>query len=237
MKQLINNTKTAENVDKLTNSQLENILNTNKKNIFISDTMKISQGAEAIIYKEKNKIIKDRIKKNYRIKEIDEKLRKFRTKREAKILSKLGAINFPVPKLININLKKNIIEMQEIKGNKVRDILEKSNYDKLCFEIGQKIAILHNNNIIHGDLTTSNIILAKEIYFIDFGLSFFSHKVEDKAVDLHLLKQALESRHYKIYEKAFRAALNGYKSKSNNYENIMKRFEIVETRGRYKNKN
>jgi len=193
---------------------------------------RISQGAEAIIYKEKN-ILKDRIKKNYRIKEIDEKLRKLRTRREAKILDKLHGI-IPVPKLINVN--DNLIEIEEIKGDRVRDILEKSDYIKLSHEIGEKIAVMHNHNIIHGDLTTSNMILSKEnkIFFIDFGLSFFSDKTEDKAVDLHLLKKALESKHYKIFEECFKSALEGYKGKSDDYEAIMKRFNIVEKRGRYK---
>ena len=195
--------------------------------------MKLSQGAEAIIYKEEGKIIKDRIKKDYRIKEIDEKLRKYRTRREAKIMDRLKTMNFPAPRLIKVDEKNNIIKMEEIKGDKVRDILEMSDYKRLSREIGEKIAVLHNHNIIHGDLTTSNMLLNKEIYFIDFGLSFFSDKVEDKAVDLHLLKQALESKHYKIFEECFKAALEGYK-KSDNYEEIMKRFQIVEKRGRYK---
>ena len=195
--------------------------------------MKLSQGAEAIIYKKDN-IIKDRIKKNYRIKEKDERLRTYRTRREAKILDNIKGI-IPVPKLIKVDDKKKIIEMEEIKGSKVRDVLEMSDYEELSKEIGEKIAIMHNNNIIHGDLTTSNMIQSNEIYFIDFGLSFFSHKIEDKAVDLHLLKQALESKHYKIFEECFRAALEGYR-KADDYEAIMKRFEQVEKRGRYKNR-
>lgn len=194
--------------------------------------MKLSQGAEAIIYKEKN-IIKDRVKKNYRISEIDNKLRKFRTRREAKVLEKLKAIGFPAPKLINVDDKSMKIEMDFVEGDKVRDVLEKGDFKKLSFEIGKKVAILHNNNIIHGDLTTSNMILGREVFLIDFGLSFFSHKVEDKAVDLHLLKQALESKHYKVFEECFKAVLEGYKE-ANGYEEIMKRFEQVEKRGRYK---
>ena len=226
---------------------------------------KISQGAEAIIYLDKdmlgnrkkkrfptsqkssgqihntNKrlktisvIIKDRIKKNYRIKQIDTKLRKFRTKREAKILEKLAAIDFPSPKLIKTEKQK--ITMENIKGDKLRDVLEKKKYQKLSREIGKKIAILHNNNIIHGDLTTSNMILEKEIYFIDFGLSFFSHKTEDKAVDLHLLKQALESKHFRVWDKCFKAALQSYKKYAHNSKEILQRLEKVESRGRYKGK-
>ena len=106
----------------------------------------------------------------------------------------------------------------------------------LVKEIGEKIAVLHNNHIIHGDLTTSNMIFNEEVYFIDFGLSFFSHKIEDKAVDLHLLKQALESKHYKIWEKAFKTALETYKKNAENSDEILKRLEKVEKRGRYKQK-
>lgn len=194
----------------------------------------IDKGAEAIIYLDEN-IIKDRIKKSYRLKEIDEKLRKSRTKREAKVLEKLTLTNFPVPKLIYCD-KKEIIEMEHIKGPKLRDVLEKKDYIRLSKELGKKIAIMHNNHIIHGDLTTSNMILNNEIFFIDFGLSFFSHKIEDKAVDLHLLKQALESKHYKIWKKSFNAALNSYKKECNNGKEIIARLEKVEARGRYKGK-
>jgi TP53 regulating kinase-like protein len=183
------------------------------------------------------RIIKDRFKKEYRIKEIDEKLRKFRTKREAKILEKLSIINFPSPRLINTDEKEKIT-MANIPGQLLKNILEK-NYKKLSKEIGEKVAVLHNNHIIHGDLTTSNMVLNKDdnkIYFIDFGLSFFSHKTEDKAVDLHLLKQALESKHYKVWEKAFKEILESYKRKAENSDEIIKRLEKVEKRGRYKQK-
>jgi len=193
----------------------------------------IGRGAEAIIYLDKN-VIKDRIKKSYRIPEIDNKLRKSRTKREAKIFTKLENIKFPAPKLISTDEKEKI-EMSYIKGDKLRDVLTKDNYKELMKELGEKIAILHNNGIIHGDLTTSNFILNKEIYFIDFGLSFFDEHVEHKAVDLHLLKQALESKHYQFWEDAFKQALEGYK-KAKDYKEVMTRFESVEKRGRYKQK-
>ncbi len=196
---------------------------------------KIAQGAEAKLFLVDNKIVKDRFRKDYRIKEIDERLRKSRTKREAKIFSKLSAIGFPSPKLIESDDKEKII-MEFIKGPKVRDILEEKDYVKLCSEIGRKVAVLHNNGIIHGDLTTSNMIFSNEVYFIDFGLSFFSDKVEDKAVDLHLLKQALESKHYKVWEKCFDAAIKGYKKECKDSSLVFKRLENVEGRGRYKGK-
>jgi len=198
----------------------------------------IAQGAESKLFLEENKIIKNRFRKTYRIKEIDERLRKFRTKREAKVLEKLRAIGFSVPELIKNN-EKDTLEIQYINGALLKNILNKKNCIRLSKEIGENIAILHNNGIIHHDLTTSNMILEKEkneIYFIDFGLSFFSGKIEDKAVDLHLLKEALESKHSKIWEKCYKAALESYAEKAVDGKNVLKRLEVVEKRGRYKHK-
>src|SRR3989338_4141204 len=104
----------------------------------------IAQGAEAKLFLEDGKLLKNRFKKSYRIKEIDEKLRGFRTRREAKILQKLQAINFPAPKVISNDEKENLI-IEKIDGKLVKDILEKSDCKALCSEIGGKIAALHNN--------------------------------------------------------------------------------------------
>ena len=190
---------------------------------------RIGNGAEAVIYKDIN-VLKDRVKKSYRHPEIDNKLRKFRTKREAKFLEKLKGIKFPSPRLVNV--KDNKIEMEYIAGPKLRDKLDKSH----CKRIGQLVAIMHNNSMIHGDLTTSNMILDHDkIVFIDFGLSFFSSKVEDMAVDIHLFKQALESKHYEIAKDCWKNFLKWYKECSS-FKEVMERLKVVELRGRYKHK-
>lgn len=194
----------------------------------------IGKGAEAEIFVEGGNIIKKRVKKQYRLEAIDNALRKSRTKREAKILESMPK-EVPHPKLLRQNFTDMTLEMELIKGEKVRDMIEKN--PEMCTSIGKKIAIMHNSGIIHGDLTTSNMILkGKEVYFIDFGLSFFSKKNEDKAVDLHLLKQAMESKHHAIFKKAFAHVMEGYKSKAKNYTEIKERFDIVELRGRNKAK-
>ena len=113
----------------------------------------IGKGAEAVIYHKDDEVIKDRIKKTYRLEEIDEKLRRSRTRREAKILEKLEAIDFPAPGLIKTD-RTSIVEMQHIKGKKIRDVLEKKDWKKLGKEIGKLIRQLHDAGIIHGDLTT-----------------------------------------------------------------------------------
>lgn len=198
----------------------------------------IGSGAEAIIYLDGD-VIKDRIRKSYRIPEIDMPLRKTRTRREANILIKLNKISFPAPKLIYSDDREKL-KMGFIEGNKLRDALNRENCRKLCFELGEKIGILHSSNIIHGDLTTSNMILnrkdSNKIYFIDFGLSFISHKIEDMAVDLHLLRQALESKHHEIWKECFDSAIDGYKEEMKDNNEVLKRFEIVEMRGRHKRK-
>jgi len=194
----------------------------------------IGRGAEAIILLKNNKIIKDRIKKSYRLQFIDDKLRKSRTKREAKLLEKLSKI-IPVPKILSTDNKEKI-KMQFVKGKRLSEHLDKlKNANKICEQIGASIAILHDNDIIHGDLTTSNMISnekEKKVFFIDFGLSFHSHRIEDKAVDIHLLRQALEAKHFKKWKSFFEKILEGYKTKDKT--KILQQLKKVEARGRYK---
>ena len=195
---------------------------------------RIGDGAEAVIYLDKD-VIKERIRKSYRHKDIDLKLRKFRTRRESKVLKKLEGIKFPAPRLVDVDDKEMKIIMEHIDAPRLRDVINTSNQKKLCKETGKLVAELHNNEIIHGDLTTSNILFKDKLSFIDFGLSFFSKRVEDKAVDIHLFRQALESKHHQIWRDAFKNFLLGYKKADENKE-IMLRFEKVEERGRYKGK-
>ena len=196
----------------------------------------IFHGAEAIIILDKDKIIKKREKKSYRLNELDEKIRRLRTKKETKLLEKASKL-IPVPKIIEVNGEEILMEF--IKGKKISDELgsfHKKQQLKIFRQVGENIAKLHNSNIIHGDLTTSNMIFNEEndkVYFIDFGLGFGSHKIEDKAVDLHLLKQALEAKHFNNWEKLFDEVLKGYKT-SKDHKKVFERFKKVEKRGRYK---
>jgi len=195
----------------------------------------IQHGAEAIISLENDRIIKERTKKSYRIKEIDEKLRKSRTKKEAKILIKVKGI-IPSPILLKTN-NLDKIEMSYIKGLKLSENLEKLDYKEIAKKIGETISKLHDIDIIHGDLTTSNMIYKeneKKVYIIDFGLTFHSHKIEDKAVDLHLLKQALEAKHFRIYKPVIDNILKNYKTEKS--KEIIERIKKIESRGRYKEK-
>ncbi len=198
---------------------------------------KIAMGAEAIISLDssKNLITKNRISKSYRLPSLDKKLRSRRTKSEVRNIERASKI-IPVPKIISSN-DSDLIEMEYIDGLRLSEHLDTlKNKLEISETIGKQIALLHNNNIIHGDLTTSNMILSpeEELYFIDFGLSYHSIKIEDKAVDLHLIKQALEAKHNKFFDSCFKAIIAAYKKHNLQSKEILDRLEKVEQRGRYK---
>jgi TP53 regulating kinase-like protein len=190
----------------------------------------IAQGAEAKIYHSDSKIIKERVKKSYRIAEIDSKLRKERTRAEAKLIRSLERAGVPVPAVLKEDDKGMILDLEYIDGEKVRDYLERTEDVKLCKQIGELTAKMHSANIVHGDLTTSNLILrGNKVYLIDLGLGDFSERIEDKAVDLHLFKECLVSKHHKIWEACWKSFVQGYKD-----QKVLDRLKIVESRGRYK---
>ena len=196
----------------------------------------IQQGAEAKIILSNNFIIKDRTKKSYRIPELDDKIRKLRTRSEAKLLNKASKI-IPIPDVMKVDEKAKEIRMEFIDGKKLSDHLNNFPLKKqkeICKSVGENTAKLHDADVIHGDLTTSNMILKdNKIYFIDFGLGFNSHKFEDKAVDIHLLRQALEAKHFEHWETLFKEVLKAY-SKSKDSKIVLERLKAVEKRGRYK---
>jgi len=204
----------------------------------------INKGAEAEIFQHKNKIIKYRPEKTYRHNDIDLRLRRFRTNRETKVLQKLAELKVAAPQLVSADTEfmqehgidsKFAINMQFIEGNQLKTILSADNFKPYAMQVGDLIAKMHNNDIVHGDLTTSNMLVDEEkVYLIDFGLSNFSTKVEDKAVDLHLLKEALNSKHPLIADKLFNSIVERYKVQSPDALDVLKRFEQVELRGKNK---
>ncbi len=197
----------------------------------------IARGAESVIYLDNNEIIKHRLPKHYRIQQIDILLRKTRTQKEARLMKKAKHACL-VPEILNVDLNEMKIRMDFVKGNILRDALEtldENEFREVCTSLGRSIAGLHNEGIIHGDLTTSNMILnEKGLFLIDFGLAESSQRAEDKAVDLHLLYQALTSKHHKVLDKAWKIILNEYEKKAVKSNEILARLKIVEGRGRYK---
>ncbi len=189
-------------------------------------------GAEAKIYSKNGILSKERVKKSYRIDAIDDCLRKRRTKAEAKLLEKARALGVLVPKVMSV--EKYSIDMELVDGARLKDTLDARNTTGFAKKLGRMIAVLHKNDIIHGDITTSNVVVKeKEIYLIDFGLGYVSRGVEDKAVDLHLLESALLSTHSTLKDKFFGAFCESYKKEYSDSTAIFVRIDEIRQRGRY----
>jgi len=199
----------------------------------------IARGAEAVLYvgewEGQKVLVKERIKKNYRIEQIDTTIRKTRTKKEIKLLTEARKVSVPTPKILQT--EENKIIMEFIDGERIKELLNKSDektVEKICEEMGKSIGKLHAHDIIHGDLTTSNMVLKdNKIFFIDFSLGDFSKRVEDKGVDLNLLQEALKSTHYKILNLCWRNIVKGYKQEYKDAEQVLKKVEEIEKRARY----
>lgn len=196
--------------------------------------MEIARGAEAVIIKENKNVVKKRVEKKYRIKEIDNALRSRRTKSEARMLRHARRAGVATPQVLDE--KEDTLTVEFIDGQRVKELLSEDNAEEICTKIGESVAKLHDYGIIHGDLTTSNMILQDKIYFIDFGLGFFSKRPEDKAVDLHLLKEALESTHFAVAKQAWQTVLNVYEENYADARQVLGVLKSVEKRGRYTSK-
>lgn len=199
----------------------------------------IKKGAEADIYvtewKNSDAILKIRKSKNYRNPILDKNLRKQRTIKESQTIMEVKSFGIPAPLVYFVNLEKSSILMQRIPGKPIHDLPD-SKVITLAKQMGNLVGMLHQNGIMHGDLTTSNFIFFQnKVYVIDFGLSQKTIKPEDHAVDLRLIKEILNSAHAKIMEKAWKNFLTGYKTVvgTSRYLKIIKLVSEIESRGRY----
>ena len=202
----------------------------------------IYKGAEAEIcvskYMNYNVVEKRRVHKSYRIDYIDDKLISSRTREEAKLMIEARNKGVSVPIIYDVDLVNGIITMEYLKGKRIKDILNNLSgkiRQTLCKKIGESIARFHNNGIIHGDITTSNMILLDDrVHFIDFGLGEKNSEIESKGVDLHVLMEAIESTHSK-YSDCFKYVLEGYKKKLKDDANqVIKKIDDIVKRGRYR---
>ncbi len=188
---------------------------------------KIGEGAEAKTYKTKifgaDAIVKYREEKRYRIAPIDISLRQARTKKEFRIMLRAAAAGISVPKVFARG--KFSIYMQYISGKLLKDTkINAEGYGK----IGSMLAALHALDIAHGDYTPANIVVSgNDLLVIDFGLADTTKSVEDKAIDLLLMKRSLNAMQYKRF-------IEGYTRYAKNGAEMLRRLAEIEKRGRYK---
>jgi len=209
----------------------------------------IAKGAEADLYSARfsdvffttstfrEVIIKRRVPKGYRIPELDLQIRTQRTVAEARILAEARRIGANVPAVLGVWRKHCVLVMERIEGTRLKELLNTDVEGRLdaCREAGRQLGILHRGGIVHGDPTTSNMILRnRDVYVIDFGLAEFSDSVEKRAVDVHLLKTAMASTHFHLFSAYYSSALEGYESEmGKDASTVLDRLSEVEKRGRY----
>ena len=176
-------------------------------------------GAEAIVEKKGNNVLKTRPKKKWRHKDIDKSLRYSRTKKEITLLE---SVKYS-PNVLSKD--KDSFTMEYIQGIPLRQSLERIE------DVGRAVASMHDVDVFHGDLTPNNILLEENrAVIIDFGLGGKPARIEDKAVDLHILRSSLEALapHKNLWEKF----IASYDAKQK--ADIVNQLGVVEKRGRYK---
>lgn len=204
----------------------------------------IRKGAEASLFltqwQGRRVIIKKRLPKKYRPPTLDEQIRTYRTIHEPQLIHAAKQAGVPTPLIYQVNVKEGTIIMEFVEGKQVKELLNLQSEKErkhTCLKIGKSIGRLHTSGIIHGDLTTSNMILDPEdrIVFMDFGLGEKTNELEAKAVDLHLMKRALQSTHYRVAQECFNTVIDGYSSVlgSEKAIEVLGKIEEIERRGRY----
>ncbi len=207
------------------------------------DTRLLHRGAEADLFLTKlgpwKAVIKRRVRKKYRNSQLDVRIRRERTTREAAALQEAKQAGVSAPSVIQVDLHDFSISMAFLEGPMVRDQLDRLSRQK-AFEvlqkIGQEIGTLHYAGLVHGDMTTSNImLLAPTPFIIDFGMSSHSIAAEDRGVDLHLFQRSISTSHAIDPRVAEKAIYEGYRSTMGKRDAVltMRKQREISRRGRY----
>ncbi|KAH9258720.1 Kae1-associated kinase Bud32 [Batrachochytrium salamandrivorans] len=208
----------------------------------------LAQGAEAKVYLARDPdscpaIIKDRLPKPYRHPELDKKLSKKRFRGEVKAMQKASegaGGRFKVPRVDAVDYSKQRIRMEYVEGQTTKQFFDSGaeGREKVAGLIGKAVGALHDLGIVHGDLTTSNLMMANEggqdvLTVIDFGLAYFTKSVDDFAVDLYVLERAFLSTHPNS-EALFAVVLDSYASHCAVGDKVRAQLIEVQQRGRKK---
>jgi TP53 regulating kinase-like protein len=201
------------------------------------------RGAEAVVYEgrflDRPCVLKQRIPKRYRHPDLDGRLLRQRTVQEVRCLARLGSLTsdaLRVPLLYLVRPDNYSLYLELIDGISLQSALheEPRQAESLMDKVGKAVAAMHNAHIVHGDLTTSNMMLEKataRIVLIDFGLGQSSKSAEDKAVDLYVLERSFSSVHAEV-DGLFHRFLHSYRLANSDSPAIMAKLAEVQMRGR-----
>ena len=205
----------------------------------------LKKGAEASLFLKmwhgRRVIVKSRLPKKYRPTQLDSVIRRYRTVHEPQLMHEAKRAGVLTPAVFMVDVQNAAIVMEYIEGVQVKQFLDSGVHvveqHDLCVKVGQMIARLHMHGLVHGDLTTSNMILTSDgrIFFVDFGLGEKNVEFEARGVDLHLLKRALQSTHFRFADSCFNAVMDGYAKVfgEEGTERVLAKIREIERRGRY----
>jgi TP53 regulating kinase and related kinases len=204
----------------------------------------LHRGAEADLFLSElppwKAVVKRRVRKVYRNEELDAKIRKERTVKEASAIRDAKIAGARTPSILGLDLERCSIIMTFVEGAVARDAIDTMSGSRrliLLEELGRQVGFLHSAGIVHGDLTTSNIILHEEgkPFIIDFGMATKSSEPEDRGTDLHLLQRSLVATHALDATRSFKRVTKGYREaagEETTRSSLRKAAEIAR-RGRY----
>jgi len=204
----------------------------------------LKKGAEASLFVAdwhgRRVIIKTRLPKKYRPMKLDTIIRTYRTVHEPQLMSEAKKAGVPTPTIFQVDVQNASIVMEYVEGKQLKQLLggfSPDDREAVCFRVGELIGKLHRHGVIHGDLTTSNMILNAEdkIFFVDFGLGEKNCELEARGVDLHLMKRALQSTHFQFADECFATVMKGYMVVigGDGAKDVLAKVREIERRGRY----
>ncbi|MFC4542887.1 bifunctional N(6)-L-threonylcarbamoyladenine synthase/serine/threonine protein kinase [Halosolutus amylolyticus] len=194
------------------------------------------QGAEAIVDldPEAGRVTKHREAKTYRHPALDDRLRRERTRIEARLTSQARREGVPTPVLSDVDPHESRLELEYVGDRDLRAIVRGADTaaaaDRVR-DVGRHLALLHRAGFVHGDPTTRNVrVNSDRTYLIDFGLGYHTDHVEDYAMDLHVFDQSLVGT--AADPGPLREAVReGYREAGQ--ERVLDRLREIEGRGRY----
>ena len=175
----------------------------------------------------------------YRLEVLDESIRRQRTVREAEMIHRAKEGGVEAPYLYEVDVPGSTLVMEYVAGERLRDQIRSAGrgWIRSAFqEFGRSTALLHAAGVVHGDLTTANVISRDgRLVFIDFGLSFRSERLEDHAVDIRLIKETLVGAHPDASSAAMAALVDGYRAVKGveRTRAVLRQLQNIERRGRY----
>ena len=210
----------------------------------VAERTLLKKGAEASLFLAdwhgRRAMIKIRLPKKYRPEKLDLAIRTYRTVHEPQLMSEAKKAGVSTPTIFQVDVQNATIIMEFVEGRQVKQFLANFSSEErtgICSEIGEMVARLHGHGLVHGDLTTSNMILTAEnkLFLVDFGLGEKNSELEARGVDLHLMKRALQSTHFQFAEECFDAMIKGYATILGEAEakDVLAKVREIEKRGRY----